>query len=319
MRCIVSLYFFIICIATHALSTDYIETKRYFYDNLPILLNDTVIQLRQAEQQEELYGFTVEIRGTLRRGKSWGITVGDYCFKMTFDRNRHFDIDRGVAPVLSVSKNDSIISTFRCETDKWSNGDKDANTLIINTKHDGSVNIEGGYSQPRNVASIKLADMTRNISVFTDGVLEISTAVIEDLTDRSTLLKTEWTTETLTSRLSESKDLLEGFYNYLDGDNDPMRAIKGGRYRLALVSDGSGGYNLIYAGGASVAADKWEYGMLKATIKPTIFINHYDVVWYDATFRPILRDVSLTIEQGALLTFNFPHYKTVLRFSKEQQ
>ena len=56
--------------------------------------------------------------------------------------------------------------------------------------------------------------------------------------------------------------------------------------------------------------------MLKGHIVKTVFTGNYDLTWIDATMEPISEDAYATIENGVILTFNFPLYKSQVRFAK---
>ena len=56
--------------------------------------------------------------------------------------------------------------------------------------------------------------------------------------------------------------------------------------------------------------------MLKGHMTKTIFSGNYEATWIDATLEPIEKDVQATIENGVILTLNFPVFKSQVRFSK---
>ncbi len=56
--------------------------------------------------------------------------------------------------------------------------------------------------------------------------------------------------------------------------------------------------------------------MLKGKLIPTLFEGHYDLVWYDGKMQRMDSDISASMEQGVILTLNFPLYRSKLRFSK---
>jgi len=89
----------------------------------------------------------------------------------------------------------------------------------------------------------------------------------------------------------------------------------GGRYTLAAVWR-DGGYDLIYVDGAQVKKSLWQMGMVKGRITKTIFTDNYEGEWIDATLEPINKDVYATLDNGVILTINFPVYKSQVRFSK---
>lgn len=129
-------------------------------------------------------------------------------------------------------------------------------------------------------------------------------------------LETSYTEQLLIDKFLVSSNNHEGFWNYLDRDNDPKLARLGGRYRFALV-ESNGGYLIIYISGAQTNLTKWSQGMIKGKLIPTIFENHYDLIWYDSIFDVINTEAFATID-GSILTLNFPLYKSSIRFYKER-
>ena len=73
---------------------------------------------------------------------------------------------------------------------------------------------------------------------------------------------------------------------------------------------------LIYLSGAQINQINWVEGMIKGRLRPTIFQNHYDLIWYDSMFDIIDTDAYATIVDS-ILTLEFPLYKTQIRFYKE--
>ena len=129
-------------------------------------------------------------------------------------------------------------------------------------------------------------------------------------------ITTEWTMETLTQHFAQSKDPMEGFWEYLDRDMQETWVKMGGRYTLATVGKESGGYDIIYCDGAQVGKAEWQPFMLKGTLEATIFSNTYNATWIDATFEPITEDVQAQVEGDVILTVKFPVLNAQLRFSK---
>lgn len=128
-------------------------------------------------------------------------------------------------------------------------------------------------------------------------------------------LNTDWTKEKLDAHFAHSTDDIEGYWTYLDRDMEDKWLRIGGRYTIALVKS-QNGYNVIYIDGAKVKKTAWHTGMLKGTLTHTIFTGNYNGTWVDATLKPITDDVYVTVENGAILCFKFPVYKSQLRFSK---
>lgn len=144
----------------------------------------------------------------------------------------------------------------------------------------------------------------------------VSNFVVNSEYDISKTLFTQNTEQTLIEKFKiSSASSIEGFWSYLDRNNDPDWARLGGRYRLALVKNAND-FDIIYIGGAEINKLNWKEGMIKGRLKSTIFQNHYDVEWYDSMFDIINEDSHATIKDS-ILTIEFPIYKTQIRFYKE--
>lgn len=156
------------------------------------------------------------------------------------------------------------------------------------------------------------------MGIQAEGKAEISLLVTEWTTDPAEKLKTGWTIETLCNYFTVAK-APEGFYEYLDRQNDPRYCRQGGSYRLALVGNDNGGFDIIYVSGAQTGADLWKTGMLKGCLTPTIFENHYDLTWFDAMMEPISSECYADILQNAILSLNFPLLKSSVRYSLRPQ
>ena len=126
---------------------------------------------------------------------------------------------------------------------------------------------------------------------------------------------TLWSLDDLNQYLSASSDPVEGYWKYLDRDMEDKWLRLGGRYTIAIVR-ADDGYDLIYIDGAQVKKSLWQPGMKKGHMTKTIFSGNYDASWIDATMEPIDKDVQATIENGVILTLNFPVYKSQVRFAK---
>lgn len=117
-------------------------------------------------------------------------------------------------------------------------------------------------------------------------------------------------------RLPDTAIAPAGLYTWLDRENDPQRAQPGGFYKLAVIPDDEGGYDIIYLDGASVNRDSWKAGMLKGKLKKTVFIDHYDLVWYDSNHEPLSSETFCTFIDGTIMQLDFPLYSTRMRFSR---
>lgn len=137
--------------------------------------------------------------------------------------------------------------------------------------------------------------------------------------DPAVTLMTPWTAETLAARFAASSDPVEGFWSFLDRDNEPEWAIPGGFYELAVVKSETvpGGYDIIYLGGASVEGSSWHPGMRKGSLTPTIFADHYRLGWVDARFQTDYPECTADLSaSNTILTLSFPLHHSTIRFSR---
>lgn len=111
---------------------------------------------------------------------------------------------------------------------------------------------------------------------------------------------------------------VEGTWQYLDRATDPTRAQPGGHYTLAVVParDGGEGYDIIYLDGAQTCAGAWQRGMLKGRLRPTGFVGHYALEWWDATGRRAGREAWATLGADGVLELTFPLLEASMRFSR---
>lgn len=195
------------------------------------------------------------------------------------------------------------------------------NTLCLEVdRGEGVLRVSGGGRLVDNVMSLPVdgLDALSSVEVWSRGELTLSAISLETEKSPEQLYATRWSQDELTEHFRASEDGVEGYWRYLDRENDPQYARPGGRYLLAVVrsENADGEYDIVYVDGAETRRDQWRPMMLKGRLKPTIFVGHYDLEWIDSTFAPIDRDIHATITDGAILTLSFPLLKTTLRFSR---
>lgn len=123
--------------------------------------------------------------------------------------------------------------------------------------------------------------------------------------------------DTLRSYIAASKDVYESFWTYLDRDTDITKAVPGGRYTIATVSDGHGSYEIIYLEGIGHETSLWEPFTIKGHLCPTIFADHFNLQWSDIYGRVADKEANAYIElQGTILRLSFPLLKSSIRFSR---
>ncbi len=125
--------------------------------------------------------------------------------------------------------------------------------------------------------------------------------------------------DTLAARLAASGDPRETRWQYFDRNTDPLLARPGGKYTLATLSDGQGGYEIVYISGAGDARADWTSGRLKGHMRRTPVTGVYDLTWYTADGQCIDTDASATMDvigEVPALILEFPAYKATFRFVK---
>lgn len=184
-------------------------------------------------------------------------------------------------------------------------------------KHE--LRIFGGNKDVFNIGNVKIdSNPGGTFTIFSNNTkLNIQPIAGEYELDKIKFLASKYQDENILNlHIEKSKNPIVGYWKYLDRNNDPDRARPGGYYRLAIVED-DGGYLILYISDAEVNKIQWQTGMIKGRLIPTIFRDHYDLVWYDADMEEISRDIHASIINNVILSLEFPLYKTTLRFSKE--
>ncbi len=211
--------------------------------------------------------------------------------------------------------NDSVIATKRLTEGVDVN--KGYNSFLMDWSN-GKIRIFVGSRELKHVVTIPMASAVNGrCGVMSLDSINISSMVVETKPDRKLPLLTTWTGKMLDDYFSRSSDKMEGYWIYLDRDNDEKLSRLGGRYTLATVRDGDG-YLILYVSGAKVNNSAWQEGMIKGRLKSTIFVNHYDLEWFDSQMLIIDKDVHADVIDDAILSLEFPLYKTNIRFSKRR-
>lgn len=305
------------------------EARRVYFDSLRTLTGDTTQLLVDIPASTAM--MTVEARAAFdkvreRDGLSdatWGITIATdsgaaYTVALTPGNSGFGSAFDEPFMQVSVSRNDTLVLSKRF-TRGFSFVKGGFNTLTAEIDLiTRQMNIFAGSRELEPIGSVPIEEIP-SPGIFSSVSVTVSTMMVETVADPVSNAMTPWTLDEIDTHLSASTDPVEGYWEYLDRENDPGYAIPGGRYTLAIVAadDIPGAYDILYVSGAQKMAGLWSPGMLKGRLLPTQFIDHYDLLWTDATFAPITRDIHASITQKTILTLNFPLYKTVLRFSRK--
>ena len=212
-----------------------------------------------------------------------------------------------------INGNDKLIKTI--ELDKGINLYNGENTVLLEVDKN-KYNIFVGEEYLRHIGTFSMEmPLIGMCGLWSSEQSRISKFMIKPTYDITKKLITSFTENKLIEKFRVSSNIHEGFWSYLDRDNDPHYARLGGTYRLALIEN-NGAYLIIYISGAQTNLNNWTQGIIKGKLIPTIFDNHYDLIWYDSMFDVIDSDIYAEIE-NSILTLYFPIYKTQIRFYKE--
>lgn len=191
-------------------------------------------------------------------------------------------------------------------------------TVSVAVSEKGMARIMAGDDTFFQVGSVPLSDDVVSVSVRGNSRVEICSVNLRTVARVPAPEMSGWNYDTLAGYFAGSDDRREGFYEYLDSDIDTERCVLGGRYRLAVVGNGAGGYDIVYLGGAEENAASWLPGLIKGTLTPTIFINHYNLRWFDAEMTDDMPELWGTLD-GTIMELHFPQERTVVRFSRSRQ
>ena len=264
---------------------------------------------------------------TTLTGTQWGLVfnydeMGDYCaVVLSCDNSTPYDdITDQRTMRVSVIQNccDKVTELATTTLTRGVSLEDDMNTVCVDVDHHGVV-VSMGKNELQQVLE---ADVNRPAGAVQVGYLlgpgartAVERAVLTIENEKQVAATSQWTLEALDEYLAQSTDPMEGYWKYLDRDMQDEWLRLGGRYTLAIVRADKG-YDLIYIGGAQVMKSMWSPGMLKGHLTPTIFTGNYDLSWIDATMEPIDKDAYATIENGVILTLNYPLYKSQVRYSR---
>lgn len=113
--------------------------------------------------------------------------------------------------------------------------------------------------------------------------------------------------EALNDYLSDSHDVVEGIWTYLDRDIDVAQARLGQKYTLATVAGSRGSYYI-------VDVDNF---VVKGMLLPTPFIGHFNLLWYTADGITLSEDTSASLQvDGHVLALKFGTLGATVRFAK---
>lgn len=289
-------------------------------------------QMRLANHNNK-QGKSVSIKNPMSGEKDkltsteWGVIFnhdgqGNYCaVVLSCDNSTLYDdiTDQRQMTIKVIQRNGTNTTELAHTTiSKGVSLEDDMNTLCVDID-ERTAHISIGKDELIQVLEV---DITRPIGTVYVGYLvgpgasvAIERAVLTIENEKQVITTTPWTIESLDEHFASSDDPQEGYWKYLDRDMEDNWLRLGGRYTLATVRSDDG-YDILYINGAQVKKSLWQSGMLKGHITKTIFSGNYNLTWIDATMEPIDKDAYATIENGVILTLDFPVFKSQVRFAK---
>lgn len=240
----------------------------------------------------------------------------DYEIPAVLSTHQELGFDGKYKVVSVIDGQDNVLDSGEYHSD-YPNGDGCGFSVILTAQSDyASVSLGG-------------KKLTKTIEIpferKTPGAIGYrSEKALEELQNEVLMLPSspvEWaefeSIEALEEYLRSSTDGYEGLWMYLDRDTEPTKAHLGGRYALATISDGNGGYKIVYLDGANAQETIWQPLMIKGHLRPTVFRDHFDLKWLDAAGDPVLDEGNATYEiEGMALKITLPLHKATLRFSR---
>ena len=289
-------------------------------------------QLRLANLNNK-QGKTKSIKNPMTGDKTtitspqWGLVFnydeeGNYCaVVLSCENNMPFDDitdQRSMQVSLIQCSGSTVTQLASTSLMKGVSLEDDLNTLCVDVD-EREVRVSIGKDDLQQVLE---ATVNRPTGAVQAGYLvgpgsrvSIERAVLTIENEKQVSAATLWTLDALDEYLSASTDPIEGYWKYLDRDLEEKWLRLGGRYTIAVVR-ADDGYDLIYIDGAQVRKSMWQPGMKKGHITKTLFTGNYDLTWIDATMEPIDEDAYATVENGVILTLNFPIFKSQMRLAK---
>ncbi len=312
------------------------STQRQYHDSyLGNVLCDTIVTLCPETKNNQTKAIEIRATSTIKRradatvayGTAWGIASDGSMYQAILGTTNHADND-DIANIPSVmltirqiKANGDFRIIDRVALTKEIDTEQCHNTLATEIDcQSGIVKILAGDDIPQIVAELTISPIEAQLGlgVIAIGRPTFDVIVSEHIVDKSAELQTQWGIADIENHLSQqSGNTIEGFWQYLDRDNAPQYCRLGGKYKLAIIANDSAGYDIIYISGAEVSASDWQTGMLKGQLSPTKFKNHYNLIWIDSMLNQRSEECSVTLEQDAVLRFDFPLLNTSLRFYKQ--
>lgn len=250
----------------------------------------------------------------------WTLTLNDTIDNRTInvnvrkvERNKYdFDHDESIVISMTVDGKEMFSKDFGRSLSI------SKSTIFLRLEPDGKrISISAGsrYLEPagsidfEGFVDVASVSSRYNITVDRHSALYIPVPNIEQIYPDE---------QSVTDALARCTDNRCGIWEFFDEDVETDMALKGGRYKLALLPSSAGGYDLIYLSGAEIASHRWSPGALKGRLIPTPFANTYNMYWVDSEGKAIDDMSPYATVEGAIMSLFFPLQKANFRFMKSR-
>lgn len=258
---------------------------------------------------------------TRDRASTWGLAyniTGDrYDFVTVDNPENRFDNDIAASICVTTGSCDGVttITGNKYIIDRGVDVSDSRWSLLLKTDGDSATIIVG---QKTPLLSIGTSVDTANgiFALLSDKKTKVIRHTIESKVATPVCRAPFDNIRQLETYIAGTTDPFERIWSYLDRDTDLRRVTPGGNYTLATVSDGKGGYDIVYLDGARVRNKDWQPLMIKGRLKATPFIGHFDLIWLDAKGNPAPGETNATIENNnSILRLDFPSHNSQVRFA----
>lgn len=180
--------------------------------------------------------------------------------------------------------------------------------------------LHGGEREYNPVAEWELSTVPSELRFRTDpvGMLELDWMKLTCADRRPEDVTYAPDIDDLDSYLMRSTDPLEGIWQMFDRALDENNLRPGGDYRLAVIANDEGGYDMVYLDGAEKNVNSWQPGMVKGVMTPTRFRNVFNVKWHDADGNPIQTEVKAEFQDPDMLSVQMPYLNSSFRLRKTE-
>ena len=243
-------------------------------------------------------------------------TTDGYKLSFTWTKAKYsaFEDDRIMQVNIVDILNDSIVGRVEIDDSKIADLYRGNNQLSISGNFYSGLNIY--LNKKISLAKLPWKKNLKLFQFYSDIGSTIKIFRANVIKDNTPELETNLTIEDIRRVVRYSNDSIVGIYRYLDRENNPKLAVPGGKYTLAILPARDGNYDIIYIEGAKTYKKCWHTGMLKGRLLKTIFINHFDLEWYNSKMDLMKDETFASLQMLEVLEINFPLYKAKMRFSR---